>query len=282
MVVGAVKSPQISPVVRCGISILQQSRKRGHLRSGDCRMLSPRHILLVLAMLLIIGGAWGQSRPPPMTIRQQSQTQSQQQKTESDQRGTEQLPLVVQPLPTKKTAEERQRETNEAKDKINSDWWTWFLSVLTVIALFGQLAVFVAQAYVLKGTLEATKTAAIGSKTAAEHLPLIERAFIHGGVHPKGRTLVNNERDIRVCFSMANYGKTPAFIKSVKVGSALLAGLSDAPDYSKDVPVSDWFFPMMTMDEVRLLDDVEVTVPGDGKHVVFQRVFYDDVFWEAS
>jgi hypothetical protein len=113
MVVGAVKSPQISPVVRCGISILQQSRKRGHLRSGDCRMLSPRHILLVLAMLLIIGGAWGQSRPPPMTIRQQSQTQSQQQKTESDQRGTEQLPLVVQPLSTKKTAEERQRDYDD-------------------------------------------------------------------------------------------------------------------------------------------------------------------------
>ncbi len=116
------------------------------------------------------------------------------------------------------------------------------------------------------------------TRIAAEHIPIVERAFIHGGVHPDGRSLVCDEQKIRVRFSVANYGKTPGFIKSIKVGSGQLDGLSDDPIYSKDVPVSDLYFPMMTMSELRYPDDVEVTVPADGKRVVFQRIFYDDIF----
>ena len=141
------------------------------------------------------------------------------------------------------------------------------VAVFTIILAFSTIALWVS-----------TRDAALAAKAAAEHIPIVERAFIHGGVHPKGRTLVCDGEKIRVRFSMANYGKTPAFIKSVKVGSAQFKGLSEVPNYSKDVPVLDLFFPLMTMDEVRLLDNVEVTVPADGNYVVFQRVFYDDIF----
>src|SRR5438552_811611 len=130
-------------------------------------MLKPRHAVLGLALLLVV--VWDsptQSQQSPSTESQQEQTQSQQPTTSADQRGTEQFPFIVQPLPTKKSAEETAREAREAKEKTDSDWWTWFLSVLTVLALFGQLFVFVAQAYFLKGTLEATKTAAIGARMA--------------------------------------------------------------------------------------------------------------------
>jgi hypothetical protein len=141
------------------------------------------------------------------------------------------------------------------------------VAVFTIVLAFSTIALWVS-----------TRDTALAAKAAAEHIPRVERAFIHGGVHPDGRTLVCNDERIRVRFSMANYGKTPGFIKCVKIGSGELEGLSDEPKYSKDVPVLDLFFPMMTMSELRYLDDVEVTVPADGKHVVFQRVFYDDVF----
>jgi hypothetical protein len=141
------------------------------------------------------------------------------------------------------------------------------VAVFTIILAFSTIALWIS-----------TRDAALAAKAAAEHIPRAERAFIHGGVHPDGRTLVGDGKKIRVRFSMANYGKTPGFIKSVKVGSGQFEGLSNDPNYSSDVPVLDLFFPMMTMSELRYLDDVEVTVPADGKHVVFQRVFYDDVF----
>jgi hypothetical protein len=87
---------------------------------------------------------------------------------------------------------------------------------------------------------------------AERALTLAERAFIHGGVHPDGRTLVCNDQKIRVRFSMANYGKTPGFIKSVKVGSGKLEELSDSPNYAQDVPVLDLFFPLMSMNEIAI------------------------------
>jgi hypothetical protein len=152
-------------------------------------------------------------------------------------------------------------------DRTTADPVAFFTFVLSIstIALFGSTIAL----------WRATRRSTIVAERA---LTLAERAFIHGGVHPGGRTLVCDDQKIRVQFSMANYGKTPGFIKSVKVGSGQLNGLSDSPNYSKDVPVLDLFFPLMSMSELRYLDDVEVTVPADGRHVVFQRVFYDDVF----
>jgi hypothetical protein len=125
----------------------------------------------------------------------------------------------------------------------------------------------------------ATFIAAMAAKAAADHIPNVERAFIHGGVHPKGRAAINGRRDIRIRFSMANYGKTPGFIKYIKFGSCKLEDLPDDPDYRvwKDHQVLDLYFPQMTMKDVRT-DTAEILIPADGKHVVFQRVYYDDVF----
>jgi hypothetical protein len=54
----------------------------------------------------------------------------------------------------------RFKPTREAKEKANSDWWTWLLSILTVAALVGQGAILAAQAYFLRGTLKETAQAA--------------------------------------------------------------------------------------------------------------------------
>jgi hypothetical protein len=117
--------------------------------------------------------SWGESKRTPAKGNQQ-QTQPQEQKAAPDQRGTDQLPLIVQPLPTKKTTEIAEQEKREAKEKTDSDWWTWFLGVLTIVALFGQLAVFIAQAYFLKGTLTATANAANAAQSQARVFAAVE------------------------------------------------------------------------------------------------------------
>jgi len=177
-------------------------------------------------------------------------------------------------------AESENAEAQSGTDHANwkpMGWWKKFLcdAKITDVAL-----AFFTYCLIVVGGFQARYLyhTVIATRTAAEHIPRVERAFIHGGVHPGGRTLICGGKKIRVRFSMANYGKTPGFIKSVKVGSGQLAGLSDDPNYSAEVPVSDLFFPLMTMSELRYLDDVEVTIPADGKYVIFQRVFYDDVF----
>ena len=124
-------------------------------------MLKLHHGFLALALLLATGGdSLGKSHRTPAIKSDNNQTQSQKQTTAPDQRGTEQQPFIVQPLPTKKSAEETTRDAREAKEKTDFDWWTWFLSVLTVAALFGQAAILAAQAYFLRRTLNVTGQAA--------------------------------------------------------------------------------------------------------------------------
>jgi hypothetical protein len=160
--------------------------------------------------------SWGQSKRPP-TKGQQEQTQSQEQKAAPDQRGTDQLPFVVQPLPTKKTAEIAEKEKREAKEKTDSDWWTLRLAQWTLLALFGQLAVFIAQAIYLRGTLEATATAA----NAAEKATNLARQEFTATHRPK---IIVYDVDVKlpgeaslrhVHFRYVNAGDTDAFVTSI-------------------------------------------------------------------
>jgi hypothetical protein len=189
-------------------------------------------------------------------------------------------------------AETKSRDEAGDKDKThppNGSLWDWvahdaasfFTLALFLVGGF-QLALFWWQLRLMRGAIAPAQQAADAAKIAAEHIPTVERAFIHGGVHPNGRSVIRDEAGkpigIKVKFSMANYGKTPGFITSVKIGRGKLSELGDDPIYSKDIPVSDLYFPMMTMNDLRYPDDVEITVPADGEHVVFQRVFYYDIF----
>jgi hypothetical protein len=127
----------------------------------------------------------------------------------------------------------------------------------------------------------ATFMAAVAAMRAAEHIPTVERAFIFGGIGKGGRKVIKKNGKIvgmRISFSMANYGKTPGFIKYMKVGSGKLSELPDIPDFLRTVPVQDFYFPEMKMDEIRYPDDAYIILPPDSEHVVFQRVFYNDVF----
>src|SRR5712671_4159045 len=96
-----------------------------------------------------------------------------------------------------------------------------------VVACFTGLLVCVArrqarimktQAEIQDSTLAATKTAAEAAKNSADMLPKIERAyvFLEGDIKHDIRTLRHDEtkRGFNICFTMKNYGKTPAIVGS--------------------------------------------------------------------
>jgi hypothetical protein len=118
------------------------------------------------------------------------------------------------------------------------------------------------------------------TKVAAEHIPHVERAYIFGGIGiPGRRPIVINGRivGIRIQFGMANYGKTPGFIECILVGWSKLVDLPETPQYLQRFPVSDLYFPQMTMSDLRY-PGAFVTVPVTGEYAVFQRVIYRDIF----
>jgi hypothetical protein len=116
-----------------------------------------------------------------------------------------------------------------------------------------------------------------GIRSTEHSTRISERAYIYGGI--KFCKLIEKEgvRYVEITISMANYGKTAGFIKHIETGSCRLEDARDEPFYTDCFAVSDLYFPQMTMDEVRATRAV-VVIPTDGSYVVFQRVFYEDVF----
>jgi hypothetical protein len=112
----------------------------------------------------------------------------------------------------------------------------------------------------------------------AKHIPRAERAYIYGGFGGRG---VSNSDDlearIQAQVTMANYGRTPGFIKYIEVGTGHIDDLPDEPVYSRRFDILDLYFPLMRMEDVRRTR-AWVEIPSDGRHVVFQRVWYTDIF----
>jgi Domain of unknown function (DUF4062) len=105
-----------------------------------------------------------------------------------------------------------------------------------------------------------------------------DRPIIYGGFAL--RTL-NTAEDgtmlIRAGVTMANYGNAPGFIKYIEVGKGSLdAGLPSEPSYSERFDILDLYFPNMQLERVRPTR-AWIEIPADGRHAVFQRVWYTDM-----
>jgi hypothetical protein len=82
---------------------------------------------------------------------------------------------------------------------------------------------------------------------------------------------------IQAQVTMANMGRAPGFIKYIEVGKGSLdEGLPEQPAYSEKFDILDFYFPEMKMGEVRPTR-AWIEIPGDGRHAVFQRVWYTDL-----
>jgi len=123
-----------------------------------------------------------------------------------------------------------------------------------------------------------TRAAAKTARAAAEYISRVERAYVHGGFGPQrgGRRVHHGGEMFTVAVTLANYGKTPAHVMFVEVGSAKLSELPAEPNFDFAVPISDYYFPLMTMGEVRRTA-ADITVPAHQDWVVFGRVHYRDV-----
>ncbi len=119
------------------------------------------------------------------------------------------------------------------------------LAQLTVVALFGQLAVFIAQAFYLKGTLKATGDAATAAITAASHVKTAERAFVKmSGVAP-GIDPADKSGLFWINVAIKNFGRTPATVSDVVLNYVLLPhgiSLPQEPTYERqDGPIPTGF-----------------------------------------
>ena len=105
-----------------------------------------------------------------------------------------------------------------------SKWWDWTTddsaAFYTFILCFLTVLLVAATGILGVGTF----IAAHAARDAAEHIPRVERAYIYGGIGPQQ----NNRRFdrarglITVGVTLANYGKTPAFVHYIEVGLARL------------------------------------------------------------
>lgn len=223
--------------------------------------------LALLAILL--GVAAAQSQQPPASAgggrqSQQQQTQPLQHPTAPDQRGTEQMPLVVKPLPTPKTEEEAVQDARERDQKAALDRslvkFTYYLVIIggfQLAVFIGQLIVFGLQARRLRQTVETSadqgrdmkrsvaesaraatamehvaKGVAVSAKAATESVAAVKertamqmRAYLTVVVG----TAVYQERAKDVRFegkpALVNTGNTPAH----KVGFRAKAGILPFP-----------------------------------------------------
>lgn len=179
-----------------------------------------RQGILVCGLLFVLSGtSLGQTTPI-----QGDKLQSQVQKSSPDLRGTEQSPLVVQPLPTKKEPEEFAREV---KDKSDSDWWTLHLGILTLGALSAQVILLFFQFYFLWGTLKATANAANAAVESVAIQESLERPRIMiSKIHC---TEIGNGYDL--AYAIENFGNTPAILQQSSFDLRILSDLPTPPKY---------------------------------------------------
>jgi hypothetical protein len=106
--------------------------------------------------------------------------------------------------------------------------------------------------------------------------------FVYGGfgrrnIVPKDGYSFPAPGEIQAQVTMANYGKAPAFVTFIEVGKGNLdEGVPATPAYSERFDILDFFFPEMKMGDVRPTR-AQIRIPGDGRHFVFQRVWYTDL-----
>lgn len=185
--------------------------------------------------------------------------------------------------PTEQEKQECYEAAKKSGHKTEECKTLWERTTSDPVALF-TLGIFIFTAILGVSTIflwRATRDAAIAGKTAAEHIPRVERAYIYGGFGPQGdgrRYKIDEDlrEYIATAVTMANYGKTPGFVKTISVGNCKLSELPDDPVYRDEFVISDLYFPGMTMADVRRTL-AETIIPASGDYVVFQRVFYTDV-----
>jgi hypothetical protein len=183
--------------------------------------------VIALAFLAAIASdSWGQSKEPSSKASEQN--------TAHQERGTENSPIVVKILPSEKTetelkAEKEKQESDKQLVELTGDLakYTKLLfaatAVLAVITA-GLVAAGFFQVRDAKRSITAAEIAAKAAQAAAEHIPIVEGAFVYlllveDLIGDRLNLIENGQLDFgvpRIQIRLKNFGKTPAFIDTFR------------------------------------------------------------------
>jgi hypothetical protein len=106
------------------------------------------------------------------------------------------------------------------------------------------------------------------TRIAAEHIPRVERAYVSGGAR------WTDESATRLCITINNYGKTPAFIGTVTIDAAK----ADVPLPKKPVSAGKGeFLGYVLQPNITVESSITCVCTADGR-VVYGRIYYRDIF----
>jgi hypothetical protein len=189
--------------------------------------------LMGILALIVVGLHNPSPTPREITNTDQSKTHQTQQPSSADQHGTENSPVFVKVVPTPKTQQETANDAQENKNKSANEaelvkftgHLFWATVALALIGIF-QLIAFGLQARRLRQTVEA-------AKESSEAYVRGERALILY-VKTDGYVLSPAEEGKQgqascCCFSLLNYGKTPAKMTAIQA-ELQIGSTKDGPD----------------------------------------------------
>jgi hypothetical protein len=220
---------------------------------------------------------------------EQAKPESTQQVPASDQPQAAQPPIIVNVLPAPKSEEERAEEAKERREKAELDRQlvkltgelTFFTAALFYATGALAIATILLVAFAFRQSRDTQASIAIAKQSAdaatlnAKAAVAAERAYIAGGVNFRNE----HPGDHMMLVTMGNYGKTPAFIGTVAVGTCpeeQLEEMKDRPKW-KDLRFKGYILPYNPDVKNPLRSDVLIQAPAIGD-VVFGRIWYRDVF----
>jgi hypothetical protein len=252
-------------------------------------MLKPRHIWIVLALLLaLIGDSWGQShRPAPRGGKtsqpKQSQTQPSQQPPGNEQRGTDQAPFTIKIIPTQKTDAEANAAEQHSNEETAVERWLTNYTGLVALFTFLLFGAATAQVLVLISQLRHLATQAGAMVTVESPVPELSDIKL---VQYQNWNSPQTVPDIfgmeidrippgpipdfcRVLVYIKNFGRSSMHITSFCMEKRVYSNLPEIPDYKNTdnswqpwlAPYDGlWLMPGDALIAVRLTDDEKADI----------------------
>jgi hypothetical protein len=152
----------------------------------------------------------------------------------------------------------------------------WFTGVLALASI--------GQGFMLLRTDKITRRAADAAKESADHIPRVERAYLHGGGEPIGVQMwpekdgVQNLPTFRL--DINNHGKTPGELLEYGIGWCRISEIDDLPL----TPHYKWYYYRDFVQSNAPREIKKLKMPNDipiSDAVIFGRFGYKDIFGEC-
>ena len=187
------------------------------MRASPLLVLLLGSLLVNVTLFLFSAERYEQEHPPGKELSYQRQSNQ----TIANQRASDTANFQINCDPNCAAKESNQNKGNESPytrfvGKVVDDPLTAFTGLLALCTFF--LTIY-------------TGVVANATKHAADHIPIVERAYVSGGA---GHPVIDDVIDMgRLVATINNYGKTPAFIGTVAVARCELSNLPDEPEWDK-------------------------------------------------